>query len=66
MREATGVSGDGPLLSVVVPALNEERRLGLLLSDLARQTREADEVIVVDAALKTALFRSRSVSRAWS
>ena len=49
MREATGVSGDGPLLSVVVPALNEERRLGLLLSDLAGQTREADEVIVVDA-----------------
>jgi glycosyltransferase involved in cell wall biosynthesis len=38
-----------PSLSVVVPALNEEGRLGSLLSDLAGQTREADETIVVDA-----------------
>lgn len=36
-------------LSVVIPALNEEESLGSLLSDLADQTREADEVIVVDA-----------------
>lgn len=36
-------------LSVVVPALNEEAHLGGLLSDLAAQTRPADEVFVVDA-----------------
>jgi glycosyltransferase involved in cell wall biosynthesis len=36
-------------LSVVVPALNEERHIGSLLSDLMGQTRQADEVIVVDA-----------------
>jgi glycosyltransferase involved in cell wall biosynthesis len=36
-------------LSVVIPALNEERHVGLLLRDLASQTRRADEVIVVDA-----------------
>jgi len=38
-----------PSLSVVIPALNEERRLGSLLSDVFGQTRKADEVIVVDA-----------------
>jgi len=36
-------------LSVIVPALNEERHVGSLLSDVLGQTREADEVIVVDA-----------------
>jgi glycosyltransferase involved in cell wall biosynthesis len=36
-------------LSVVIPALNEERHVGALLSDIARQTRKADEVIIVDA-----------------
>ncbi|WP_166177640.1 glycosyltransferase [Rubrobacter tropicus] len=36
-------------VSVVIPALNEERLLGGLLSDLAAQTRPPDEVIVVDA-----------------
>ena len=36
-------------VSVVVPALNEEAHLGGLLSDLAAQTRRADEVFVVDA-----------------
>jgi glycosyltransferase involved in cell wall biosynthesis len=36
-------------LSVVIPTLNEERHVGSLLSDVMGQTREADEVIVVDA-----------------
>jgi glycosyltransferase involved in cell wall biosynthesis len=36
-------------VSVVTPALNEERRLGRLLSDIQRQSRRSDEVIVVDA-----------------
>ena len=36
-------------VSVVIPALNEEAHLGGLLSDLAAQTRPADEVFVVDA-----------------
>ena len=33
----------------MIPALNEEHYLGLLLHDLGVQTRKADEVIVVDA-----------------
>jgi len=33
----------------VIPALNEERHLGQLLSDIQRQTRSPGEVIVVDA-----------------
>ena len=41
-------------LSVVVPALNEERHLGHLLGDLLRQTRRPDEVIVVDAGSEDA------------
>jgi glycosyltransferase involved in cell wall biosynthesis len=36
-------------LSVVIPALNEERHIGSLLSEVMRQTKSADEVIVVDA-----------------
>jgi glycosyltransferase involved in cell wall biosynthesis len=36
-------------LSVVIPALNEERHLGHLLRDIERQTRRPQEVIVVDA-----------------
>jgi glycosyltransferase involved in cell wall biosynthesis len=40
---------DDTSLSVVIPALNEERHIGSLLSDIAGQTRKADEVIVVDA-----------------
>lgn len=36
-------------VSVVIPALNEEAHVGGLLSDLAAQTRRADEVFVVDA-----------------
>lgn len=35
-------------VSVVIPTLNEERHIGGLLSDLGRQTRRPDEVIVVD------------------
>jgi glycosyltransferase involved in cell wall biosynthesis len=36
-------------LSVVIPTLNEEQHVGSLLSDVMGQSREADEVIVVDA-----------------
>jgi len=36
-------------LSVIIPALNEERHAGALLSDVASQTRMPDEVLVVDA-----------------
>lgn len=36
-------------VSVIIPALNEERNVGSLLSDLERQSRRPDEVIVVDA-----------------
>ena len=36
-------------LSVIIPALNEERHVGALLSDIAAQTRKPDEVLVVDA-----------------
>lgn len=36
-------------MSVIVPVLNEELYLGSLLSDVAAQTREPDEVLVVDA-----------------
>jgi glycosyltransferase involved in cell wall biosynthesis len=35
-------------LSVIIPTLNEENHVGSLLSDIARQTRKAGEVIVVD------------------
>ena len=40
--------------SIVIPALNEERLLGGLLSDLADQTRTPDEVFVVDAGSEDA------------
>ena len=36
-------------LSVIIPTLNEERHVGSLLSDIAAQTREPDEVLVVEA-----------------
>ncbi len=36
-------------LSVIVPTLNEEHHVGALLSDIAAQTRKADEALVVDA-----------------
>jgi glycosyltransferase involved in cell wall biosynthesis len=41
--------GEVSSLSVIIPALNEGRHVGALLSDLAAQTRKPDEVIVVDA-----------------
>ena len=44
-------------LSVVIPALNEERHLGQLLSDIEHQTRSPDEVIVVDAGSSDATVR---------
>jgi glycosyltransferase involved in cell wall biosynthesis len=36
-------------LSIIIPTLNEERHVGSLLSDIAAQTREPEEVLVVDA-----------------
>jgi glycosyltransferase involved in cell wall biosynthesis len=44
-------------LSVVIPALNEERHLGQLLSDIERQTQSPDEIIVVDASSNDATVR---------
>ena len=35
-------------VSIVIPTLNEENYVGFVLSDIARQTRKADEVIIVD------------------
>jgi glycosyltransferase involved in cell wall biosynthesis len=51
-------------LSVVIPALNEERHLGQLLSDIQRQTRSPDEVIVVDAGSSDATVRIAEQSQA--
>ena len=36
------------IVSVIVPARNEERRIAPLLESLARQKRRADEIVVVD------------------
>src|SRR5215213_3639305 len=44
-------------MSVVIPALNEEHHLGQLLSDIQRQSRRPDEVIVVDAGSCDATVR---------
>src|SRR5215210_2149816 len=41
-------------VSVVIPALNEERHLGQLLSDIQSQSLRPDEVIVVDAGSRDA------------
>jgi glycosyltransferase involved in cell wall biosynthesis len=38
-----------PLISVIIPTLNEENYLPKLLEDLKKQTRKSFEVIVVDA-----------------
>ncbi len=35
-------------VSIVIPTLNEENYVGSVLSDIARQTRKAHEVIIVD------------------
>jgi glycosyltransferase involved in cell wall biosynthesis len=45
-------------VSIVIPALNEERHLGQLLSDLQRQSQRPDEVIVVDAGSNDATIRT--------
>ncbi len=37
-----------PTISVIIPCLNEEKYLGLLLEDLAKQSVMPDEVIVAD------------------
>ena len=50
--------------SVVIPALNEGHHLGRLLSDLRRQTRSPDEVIVVDAGSTDATVRIAKQSQA--
>jgi glycosyltransferase involved in cell wall biosynthesis len=42
-------SKGAPSVSVIVPALNEERHIGHLIGDIGRQTRRPQEVIVVDA-----------------
>ena len=41
-----------PFFSIVIPALNEEKYLPLLLADLVRQTTHDFEVIVVDGVSK--------------
>jgi glycosyltransferase involved in cell wall biosynthesis len=51
-------------LSVVIPALNEERHLGQLLSDLQHQSRRPDELIVVDAGSGDASVRIAEQSQA--
>lgn len=43
-------SSDGGLVTVVIPARNEADRLPVLLADLARQSRMADQIVVVDDA----------------
>jgi len=48
----------------VIPALNEERHLGQLLSDIQRQTQSPDEVIVVDAGSSDATVRIAEQSQA--
>jgi glycosyltransferase involved in cell wall biosynthesis len=49
-------------LSVVIPALNEERHLGQLLSDIRRQSLRPEEVIVVDAGSRDATVRIAELS----
>jgi glycosyltransferase involved in cell wall biosynthesis len=51
-------------VSVVIPALNEERHLGQLLSDIQRQSRRPDEVLVVDAGSSDATVRIAKRSQA--
>lgn len=41
-------------VSIVIPTLNEENYVGPVLSDIARQTRKAHEVIVVDGTSQDA------------
>lgn len=57
---------DPATTSVVIPTLNEERHVGLLLSDIERQSRRPDEVIVADAGSRdgtvAAVGRHRDVT----
>jgi glycosyltransferase involved in cell wall biosynthesis len=48
VSESSGSQRRRRKVSVIVPAYNEERRIGTLLQSLARQSRPADEVLVVD------------------
>ncbi|KKT87511.1 MAG: Cell wall biogenesis glycosyltransferase, partial [Candidatus Collierbacteria bacterium GW2011_GWD2_45_10] len=41
-----------PFFSVIIPALNEEKYLPLLLADLAKQTTRDFEVIIIDGNSK--------------
>lgn len=45
---AARLHADARRVSVIVPARNEERRITPLLESLARQSRRADEILVVD------------------
>src|ERR687894_2355329 len=49
MEQYGSPKSPGATVSIVIPALNEERLLAGLLSDLAGQSRLPDEVLVVDA-----------------
>jgi len=49
-------------LSVVIPALNEERHLGQLLSDIRQQSLRPEEVIVVEAGSRDATVRIAKLS----
>jgi glycosyltransferase involved in cell wall biosynthesis len=51
-------------VSVVIPALNEERHLGQLLSDIQRQSLRPDEIIVVDAGSSDATVHIAKQSQA--
>jgi glycosyltransferase involved in cell wall biosynthesis len=51
-------------LSVVIPALNEERHLGQLLADLQHQSRRPDEIILVDAGSSDATVQIANQSQA--
>ena len=53
-REPGDGNGATSRVSIVIPALNEERLLGGLLSDLAAQSRPPDEIFVVDAGSEDA------------
>ena len=48
-RVSTDQGDSVSTLTVIIPTLNEERYVGALLSDVASQTRKANEVLVVDA-----------------
>ena len=51
-------------LSVVIPALDEERHLAQLLSDIQRQSLRPEEVIVVDAGSTDATVQIAKQSQA--